>query len=192
MDKLKIVFLDFDGVISTPDYNMCLEPEKVALVEKIVTDTGAKIVVTSSWASGCQTTENFISKNFQPNFKSIFIDSIYDIIDDVEYGVASRGEAIKIWLENHEDEIDSYVIIDDTLDMLDEQLFNFVQTDDQEGITSREVKLATRVLNHIKVPKPFRLNMTLQYKWYDKLTGKQNNLDQLLMEYYNGLDRRKK
>ena len=50
MKKTKIIFLDFDGVISTPECRWNLDPKKVALVEELIKETDAKIVVSSSWS----------------------------------------------------------------------------------------------------------------------------------------------
>ena len=46
---MKIIFLDFDGVITTPASRGCLSAQKMQLVKKIVDATGAKIVISSSW-----------------------------------------------------------------------------------------------------------------------------------------------
>lgn len=45
----KIVFLDFDGVITTLKSNWTIDNEKVELVKQICDATGAKIVISSSW-----------------------------------------------------------------------------------------------------------------------------------------------
>ena len=42
---MKIIFLDFDGVITTPASRGCLSAQKMQLVKKIVDATGAKIVI---------------------------------------------------------------------------------------------------------------------------------------------------
>ena len=48
---MKVIFLDFDGVITLPP-KWHLESDKIKLVKKIVDETGAKIVVSSSWRRG--------------------------------------------------------------------------------------------------------------------------------------------
>ena len=102
---------------------------------------------------------------------------------------SQRGDEIQRWLDTHEDEVDSYVIFDDDGDMLDEQLFNFVQTDSFEGITSREIKLAKTILNNKKVVQPIRLNWNLRIKWYDKFCKRESNIEQLLLDYNNKFDK---
>ena len=175
---MKVIFLDFDGVITTPESKWNLDASKIALVEDIIKATDAKIVVSSSWSVGCNTGEEFKNRDL-PNLKGMFEDAIYDVTDHCG---SLRGDEIKRWLENHND-IESYVIIDDDSDILEEQLFNFIQTDTYEGITSREVKLAKSILNNEKVINPIRLNMSLRYKWYDNLEGRQSNISQLLLDY---------
>lgn len=193
MEKIKVIFLDFDGVISTPDYKWSLEPAKVQLLEELIKDTNAKIVVSSSWSTGCRTGEDFVNKMFgkwkeitgphvTPEKNQIFKDAIIDVTDHMGN---DRGDEIQRWLDAHEDEVDSYVIFDDDADMLEEQLFNFVQTDGYEGLTSREIKLAKLILNKQKVIQPIRLNRVLMLKWYDRNSGRNSNIDNLLMEYHN-------
>ena len=193
MEKLKIIFLDFDGVISTPDYHWSLEPSKVQLLEELIKETNAKIVVSSSWSTGSQTGEQFIEKMFgkwkeitgphvTPEKNKIFKDAIIDVTDHMGN---DRGDEIQRWLDAHKDEVDSYVIFDDDPDILDEQLFNFVQTDGFEGLTSREIKLAKLILNKQKVAQPVRLNWVLMIKWYDRNAGRASNIDELLTSYHN-------
>lgn len=45
---MKVIFLDFDGVITSKN-GYSLDPEKMELVKRICDETGAYIVVSSSW-----------------------------------------------------------------------------------------------------------------------------------------------
>ena len=45
----KIIFLDFDGVITHPKSKWQIDPNKLDLIIKIIQSTSAKIVVSSSW-----------------------------------------------------------------------------------------------------------------------------------------------
>ena len=50
MDKnTKILFLDFDGVVTTVKSHWRFDEEKMALLGTILDATDAKIVITSSW-----------------------------------------------------------------------------------------------------------------------------------------------
>lgn len=46
---MKVIFLDFDGVITTMKSRWNLCKEKMELVKEIVDKTDAKIVISSSW-----------------------------------------------------------------------------------------------------------------------------------------------
>lgn len=182
----KYIFIDFDGVITTPTSRWCIDPNKVKHIESIIQTTGAKLVISSSWSVGSRNAEEFVSKVFglfSDLTKDVVKDSIFinSIIDVTDHMGSARGDEIQRWLDSHE--VDSYVIIDDEDDMLEEQLFNFVQTDSYEGITEREVHLAIDVLNNKRINAPFRLNRPLLFKRYDDLHGRKTNLDSILMDY---------
>jgi hypothetical protein len=155
---MKIIFLDFDGVISTYEKRWRFDMKKLELLKEIVDKTDAKIVVTSSWKRGYTEVDNFIKSFYnKPRNKDLknvtifdwFANSIYDITDN---NGSWRGDEIQRWIDKHNEEIESYVILDDDSDFRDNQLFNFVQTDTYEGITSREVKLCIKILNGEQIP----------------------------------------
>ena len=187
---MKIVFLDFDGVITTYDSKWNIDLNKLALLDKIIEQTNAKIVVTSSWKHGSKDVEDFktriytrrCSKNVKDETPfGKFVNQIYDITDGCGY----RGDEVEKYLNNHKDEVESYVILDDDDDFKEEQLFNFVQTDTYEGITEREVKLCIGILNGDRIPNPIRLNLRLTTMWRNKrMDVEENNVDKLLHDYY--------
>lgn len=189
---MKIIFLDFDGVISTHEKRWRLDMEKIELLKEIVDKTDAKIVVSSSWKRGFTEVDNFIkslyngSRNKDLNNVTIFnwfANSIYDITDN---NGSWRGDEIQRWIDKHNEEIESYVILDDDSDFHDNQLFNFVQTDSYEGITSREVKLCIKILNGEQIPNILRLNLELITRWRNKCKGLDDeNIEFLLSEYNN-------
>ena len=195
---MKIIFLDFDGVITTYHSGWRISIEKLLLINKIVQSTNAKIVITSSWKVGFRTVEEFKTdldnKRCSRNVKTEtpfekFVEQIYDITDNRG---PWRGDEIQRYIENNKDKIESYVILDDDNDMLDEQLFNFVQTDSYDGIGQREVDLCIRILNNEKIQNPIRLNNELLFRWrlnnYNKDTlikiKENNNIENLLKDYY--------
>ncbi len=196
---MKILFLDFDGVITTFDSGWTISVEKLLLLDKIIQKTGAKIVITSSWKFGYNNAEEFKNNlnkkrrsrnvNIEIPFEK-FVEQIYDITDN---NGPWRGNEIQRYLYLYKDDIESYVILDDDSDMLEEQLFNFVQTDSYYGLSEREVDLCIRILNNEKIPNPIRLNSELKFKWmlnnYDKDTiiklKDNNNIVEILKNYYN-------
>lgn len=68
----KIIFLDFDGVITTVKSNWNLDKEKMELVKQICDATGAKIVISSSWRRYTleQTLELITTKQIENGFQS--------------------------------------------------------------------------------------------------------------------------
>lgn len=189
---MKIIFLDFDGVISTYEKGWRFDIEKIELLKEIVDKTDAKIVVTSSWKRGFTEVDNFIKSFYnKPRNKDLknvtifdwFAKSIYDITDN---NGSWRGDEIQRWIDKHNEEIENYVILDDDSDFRDNQLFNFVQTDTYEGITSREVKLCIKILNSELIPNILRLNLELITRWRNKCKGLDDeNIEFLLSEYNN-------
>lgn len=113
--------------------------------------------------------------------KILFID--FDgVVSTFEKGWRLDEEKLSLLKE----EIESYAILDDDSDMRENQLFNFVQTDGYEGITSREVKLCIKILNNERIQNPIRLNLELTTKWRNNCNGlDKNNISLLLKEYYN-------
>ena len=190
---MKILFLDFDGVITTYESGWRIDLKKLELLDNIIKSTDAKIVVSSSWTVGKDNVDDFKDylcstwrvKTIGENdiFKN-FVRQIYDITDKKG---AWRGDEIQRWLDKHEDDVDTYAILDDDSDFHDNQLFHFVQTDTYEGLTAREVKLCTYILNNNKVPNPIRLNLELTTRWRNKCheIDDGGNIDNLLYEYYN-------
>lgn len=175
---MRIIFLDIDGVLNSYATLYKITTEKLKLLNDLIELTGAKIVISSSWRIGSKDVKDFLDKNFS---KSTFIlnNPNQELIDNIFYkntiGLTDtfgpgRGDEIQRWLDSHED-IESYVILDDDLDMLDEQLYNFVQTDTYFGLTDREIHLACFILKNKCIPNKIRLNNELYYRYRKKLEG---------------------
>lgn len=178
---MKAIFLDFDGVITIPP-KWYLKADKIKLVKKIVDETEAKIVVSSSWRM--ETVEETINKMIGrpkrcPHNKMLnwFIDNLYDVTSWIGLG-EGRGGQIQKYLNEHP-EIENYVIIDDDGDMLDSQLYHFVQTNFEDGITETEVNRAIKVLNNLFMQNPMALNFELRHEWLKKCEGLPNKIDEL-------------
>jgi hypothetical protein len=176
---MKVIFLDIDGVISTFEKQWKLDINKLDLLTNIINETNAKIVISSSWRIGCTNADDMKQRllthriddniKYSEEFKT-FLESIIDITPNGSQNGPLRGNEIQDWIDEHND-IETYVIIDDDSDMLDKQLFNFVQTDGFEGITEREVKLCISILNGKKVINPIRLNFILRNEWMNNCNG---------------------
>lgn len=189
---MKVIFLDFDGVISTFEKGWRLDEEKLTLLKEIVDETDAKIVVSSSWKRGYNNAVSFIESLYKKKRNEEIVKSdifgwfaknIYDITGNA----AMRGDEVQNWIDEHYEDVENYVILDDDEDFNEEQLFNFVQTDSFEGITSREVKLCIKILNGIKIPNPLKLNLILTTRWRNMCSGveENNGIKEKLHEYHN-------
>lgn len=160
----KIIFLDFDGVITHPKSKWKIDPEKLDLIVKIIQATSAKIVVSSSWKRN-KTLEELKYKYLR-GFNPLFVDSIIGVTPDLS---PYRGEEIQYYINAHK--VNSYVILDDDSDMLESQLLNFVQTDTYFGISEREVDICIELLNGEYSPNPIRRNLVLTTLWRNKCSG---------------------
>lgn len=196
---MKVIFLDFDGVITIPDTKWNISLEHIKRVKDICDKTSAKLVISSSWQrygrkgeSRKERVANWLNgplmkdiKDIKEPIKKFFEDYTYDMSGRFynEFGNV-RGSDIKSWLVRNPD-VDNYVIIDDEGDMLDEQLFNFVQTDWSFGIQDREVQLAIDVLNNIQPRNSLSLNNELKFKFWISLGyGKDDNYNEIVEKYY--------
>jgi hypothetical protein len=166
---MKIIFLDCDGVLNSQKFFNSgggkhrmgdvglsfgasqLDPAGLALVDKIVDATGAKIVISSSWRHIWDWHE--IAAMFQNRgFKNV--DSIIGKTGNSKED--HRGTEVAEWLgldrerqvvdDNH-DPISTYVILDDNDEFDTSQHPHFVRTNPQTGITERDVQKAIQILS---------------------------------------------
>lgn len=119
----KVIFLDIDGVLNVEEESfktgVIIDPEKVKLLKRIVDETGADIILSSSWKRGYS---RFVEDGFQaknPNFKLLYnllaaegleIKGITPISN--ESGAVARPLEIREWLARFYT-VFSYVILDD-------------------------------------------------------------------------------
>lgn len=157
----KYIFLDIDGVLNSNFFfiersqsdrwkeayekypqeiahGVCsIDERTVNRLNRIIKETGAKIVVSSSW-------------RHDPYLQSIFSvvgieATIFDITPLSQSRI--RGEEIQAWLCQHPEPC-KYVILDDDCDMLPEQYPYFIQTDCLKwGLDDNDVELAIKILN---------------------------------------------
>ena len=152
---MKIVFLDFDGVLNSSSWAMVnnwnlgradqaweLDPRCVHLLRTLVETTDAYIVVTSTW------------RQWSPSHMQHWF-AYYDWYDAPVIGrtlyplpvenISSRGKLIQRWLDNTEYSIESYVILDDEFDGMTGM--PFVQTDfSGAGLTYNHIDKAAEIL----------------------------------------------
>ena len=184
---MKVIFLDFDGVITIPP-KWYLKADKIKYIKRIVDETDAKIVVSSSWRMDTveETRKSMIYKEKRcPRNKMLYwlIDNIYDVTPWVGLG-NGRGGEIQKWLNDHT-EVDNYVILDDDHDMWDSQMYHFVQTNYEDGITEVETIRAIKVLNKKCFQNSMAINYELRFEYLKKCHDLPNKYDEL--QKYNDL-----
>jgi len=120
---VKVVFLDFDGVVvflpvereHLPSGRGChaLNREAVALLNGLCERTGARVVVSSSWRLH-QPVEHLTGYLQRAGFKGEVLDKTPD---RHAWGAPEwkRGDEILAWLKLHP-KVDSYVVLDDDYD----------------------------------------------------------------------------
>lgn len=164
----KIIFLDIDGVLATSEFlhqgQWALATKKQLLFKRILDQTNAEIVLSSSWRKhNLEETKQHMEKHgFMFNDKLIGVTiRAYQWIEKGVHLSIPRGVEIKQWIDTHIHSdnginyqrkklgIDyQYVIIDDDCDMLLEHQDNFVRTDSEKGLTEKDVEKAIEILNN--------------------------------------------
>lgn len=163
---MKVIFLDFDGVITVPETKWHLSTIHMKRLGKILDATGASIIVSSSWRYGGieRLLENITDPNYflcrplesNPNIGTfLYPEKIIDVTPTIIMGKPSysetgvdRGYEIDAWLRSNKHfEIESYLIIDDDSDFLEEQKKHFVHTNYRKGLTEENVEQAIKLLN---------------------------------------------
>ena len=175
---MKVLFLDIDGVLNSQNWfgymqyciknNMydrvlnfvdtndentehkltMIDNRAIANLNRIVEETGCKVVLSSSWRSFRESDNAFTEYILKlKGFKY----ELYGVTPRIwvkEFGT-QRGEEIQLWMnkESEKNEIESYVILDDDSDMLPEQMNNFIHVDSNIGLTYKDVCKAIKILN---------------------------------------------
>lgn len=120
---MKVIFLDIDGVLNSDEYfdkikdmnikgiENDVDVNKIVLLKKSIDETGAKVVLTSSWRY----------KRKAQELKQLLLN--YGIlVDCTPYIYNERGIEIKKYLEEHRDVQDFVIIDDEMFDSYDENL----------------------------------------------------------------------
>ena len=153
---MKVIFLDIDGVLNTIEYIgrrrelgisghdengvSLFDPVMIERLNEIIIATNAKIVISSCWRMLYTINE----------LRNIWRERniLGEIIDTTSVGsMRERGIEIREWLDEHENKIDSYVILDDDSDMLPSQFKNLILTNWKTGMNDEHVRKAIKTLN---------------------------------------------
>lgn len=162
---MKIIFLDIDGVlnkglvasnseeddISRGEIYGFMNKSLINNLNKLTQETGAKIVISSSWR--CETLEE--NKSLLEAF-GIEAECVGSTPRLSGAGIC-RGNEIAAWIYSHQDliechywEFKEYIILDDDSDMLLCQANHFIQTDPWCGLSEAATYKAANKLNSLK------------------------------------------
>lgn len=155
---MKIIFLDVDGVLN---YRGCkarsatgclgIDDEKVKLLRQIIDQTGAIVVLTSTWK-----TEWFPSafigdlpKDGQYLEKQLAKHKVFVRAKTEDSSWAQRGRGILDFIETSTYNVEQFVILDDeSFDFIELGLENrFVKTNFADGLLPEHVEKAVCILN---------------------------------------------
>ena len=150
---MKVIFLDFDGVLNSAnyllgyeDYGVVIDPTRMGLLQQIVDATGAKIVLSTSWRehwgkelAECDSTGMHINDIFKKYGLQIW--------DKTPQLHTRRETEIKSWLDKHS-EVKSFVVLDDRLLSADYLKGHFIKTSNYfNGLDEEDVQKAIDILN---------------------------------------------
>lgn len=155
---MKVIFLDFEGVLNDWEHFTELVPAKVEQLKKIIDATNAVVVVTSSlsyYLSLCDLP--VMVKNWFIDLEKLGI-KIYDYVNEVDK-INRRYYEILDYLNRHP-EIEEYVILDDDY-ILKEFLDHLVFIEYYTGLLDEHVDAAINILNGNLGLYPKTLDLTL-------------------------------
>lgn len=154
---MKILFLDFDGVLNSDEYdkqrdmsiNTNIDETRLPLLKKIVDVTGAKIVLSTTWrrhwnknAEDCDAVGQWMNALFAK-----YGLEIYGKTPQLSFRAGRKAEVLS-WLEFPPERIESYVILDDCIFGWEEIGDRLVKTSPSKGrgLEERHVNQAIEIL----------------------------------------------
>lgn len=162
----RIIFLDIDGVcnsnkyFSSPsyakesggksdalimlvDHHLHLDPAALRLISQLVDESGAEVVVSSTWK--CKYSIEEFNKMFADRGATFEVVGRTPHVQGRFSEHIPRGREIKAYLDALPEQPESFVILDDRDDM--NQLFKFlVKTNYEDGFTQNHFDKALKIL----------------------------------------------
>ena len=168
----KYLFLDFDGVLNTgnyqkrmkkegidanDEYGPMFDPQTVEYLKQIIDRTGCKVVISSTWRDeGIERMMQMWKDRAMPGeiysmtpilLSTTFQDAINGELLSAPPKLAKALE-IDMWLQKHASKEARYVILDDEKILVGEDYYDhLIEVNDQEGIGVYEVQRACWMLN---------------------------------------------
>lgn len=143
---MKVIFLDFDGVIVIPPDWRKANPACIHRLNKITEITGAKLVVSSTW----RLTERWEQclKDWGVTGEVIGCTPSRFVSENGSH-IRSRSMEIRAWLDEHP-EIEDFIVIDDEITDFNKH-HKQVGTDFRWGLTGPEMNRAINLLGEENV-----------------------------------------
>ena len=146
---MKVIFLDFNGVLDTYDNIDTINKENLKRLKYIIDKTKAKVVISSSLKNSYYYTGHY-SKHLKNIIKEI--ENIGIEVIDITPKANTREEEIKLYLSLHP-EVSNYCILDDDYEMesLKENLVTLIpQPEKGQGLEEIHMIKAIKILKRKK------------------------------------------
>ena len=164
--KTNIIFLDIDGVLNAEDdfgpnkenphigHNRGISTNKAKLLQQIVDETKSRIVLVSTWKRRyikyLNNHEDEVGEYLTHKFNEVGL-NIYDTTIRYDFDDSkSRGLEISLWLIDHKEEVDNWILIDDD-ERIDYEKFDIlshlVKTSPYAGLTNEIVDTCIALLS---------------------------------------------
>lgn len=160
---MRVVFLDIDGVMNSfasakrfGSYQT-FAPESVEALNHILAETGAEIVVSSTWRLS-RSIGDLTGVLWGQGVKCRpvigmtpqLVDRVTSSADVVLWRSKERGLEITAWLEKFGANVESYVVLDDDSDAGVGHDGCFVQTEFEVGLTTADAQRAIAILKETR------------------------------------------
>ena len=158
--NMRVIFLDFDGVLNTERYlrerdprtQSILDEAKLTLLRRIVEETGAMIVLSTSWRRHWDPDSVRWDATWKPCGEALRNHglTVYDRTPDYEdHSGNNRDREVRDWLTAHKGEVESFVILDDVRMGWEELSERLVNTNPYRGLTE---EMANEAVQHLRTP----------------------------------------
>ena len=116
---MKVIFLDIDGVLNSEEFYMredplsdgIIDPANLVYVRRIVDETGAQLVLTSSWRRGWDKRPEKCSFEGKVINRALAKEGL--VLLDKTGHAASRPVEISGWISQQAEKVEAFVILDD-------------------------------------------------------------------------------
>ena len=137
--KMKVIFLDIDGVLNT-NSDREISNDKLKLLSELVSKTGADVVLSSSWRNWWNHPKINVPGSFITKWKNQFLDNNISITLTTELE-CPKNISIEKFIIQHD--VKRFVVLDDQ-NVFDK---NLVQTNGDIGLTHSDCQKASQLLN---------------------------------------------